>query len=89
MIVAEEFIINNPSGLHARPASNFVKTANLFQASIKVIHAGREADAKSILEVLSLGASKGSVISLMAEGEDAELAVHTLKELALDDFSEA
>lgn len=89
MIAQEKVTINNPSGLHARPAANLVKTANMFKASIKVRYADREVDAKSILGVLSLGAGRGSIITLSAEGEDAIVAVNTLKGLAEDGFGES
>lgn len=88
-MVKENIVVRNSSGLHARPAANFVKTANAFKASVKVFYAGREADAKSILEVLSLGAGKGATISLKADGEDAALAIKALKELAEGGFHEA
>lgn len=87
-LLVEELTVNNPSGLHARPAANFVKTAGLFRADITVSHAGRAANAKSILEVLSLGAGRGAVISLRAEGDDAEEALRALKELARSGFGE-
>ena len=88
MIIEEDFMIGNQSGLHARPVATFVKAANTFKAKIKVCHGGREADAKSILSVLSLGAGKGATIRVAAEGDDAELAIETLKELVLSGFGE-
>jgi len=72
----------HPSGLHARPAAAFVRTAGRFQASIRVAHAGREADGKSILEVLTLGVREGATIHVVAEGEDAREAVAALVRLA-------
>jgi len=80
----------NKVGLHARPASLFVQTARKFKAAIKVRKAGvdRVVDAKSILGVLSLGAEMGDVITITAEGEDAELAVKTLVDLVNNRFGE-
>lgn len=65
--------------LHARPAAEFVRTAMGFEASI-VIRAGeREANAKSLLAVLGLGAKAGSSLSLHADGGDAVPAVEALR----------
>jgi phosphotransferase system HPr (HPr) family protein len=64
--------------LHARPAAQFVRAAMAFRARIAVGADEREADAKSLLSVLSLGARRGTVLRLRAEGEDAVLAVGAL-----------
>jgi phosphotransferase system HPr (HPr) family protein len=64
--------------LHARPAADFVRCAMRFQASIYVACGDREADAKSLLTVLALGATGGSELTLRAEGEDGPAAVAAL-----------
>ena len=64
--------------LHARPAANFVKTAMRFRARVCVGVNGKVADAKSILAVLALGATGGTLLSLSAEGEDAAEALDAL-----------
>jgi phosphotransferase system HPr (HPr) family protein len=64
--------------LHARPAADFVRTAMSFNARIAVLVDGREADAKSLLSVLALGARGGTTLRLRAEGEDAGNAVAAL-----------
>jgi phosphotransferase system HPr (HPr) family protein len=61
--------------LHARPAANFVRAAMAFDAKVTVALDGREADAKSLLSVLALGAKAGSTLVLSAEGADGEAAV--------------
>ena len=66
--------------LHARPAADFVRTAMGFSASIQVAANGREADAKSLLTVLALGAKGGTELRLMAAGEDAAAALDALRE---------
>lgn len=70
-----------PAGvdLHARPAAEFVRTAMGFQASIVIRFGEREADAKSLLAVLGLGAKAGSELSLRADGGDAVPAVEALR----------
>lgn len=69
-----------PSGvdLHARPAGLFVKTAMRFRSRVSVLAGEREADAKSILAVLALGARGGTTVTLRAEGEDAAEALAAL-----------
>jgi len=69
-----------PAGvaLHARPAATFVKTALRFRSRLTVGSDGRVADAKSILAVLALGATGGTLLRLTAEGEDAHAALDAL-----------
>ena len=64
--------------LHARPAANFVKTAMRFRSRVTVGVNGKVADAKSILAVLALGATGGTLLRLSAEGEDAPAALDAL-----------
>lgn len=80
-MVERETMVGPEEGLHARPAAQFVKTAKQFTSEIKVAKGEREANAKSSLNVMSLGAKKGEKIVIRAEGEDAEEAVDTLVEL--------
>lgn len=80
--------ITNEVGLHARPASVFVKTAAGFSCDIDVTHGEKTVSAKSILGVLTLAAHKGAEIVVKAEGEDAEEALKALEELVLDNFGE-
>jgi phosphotransferase system HPr (HPr) family protein len=64
--------------LHARPAADFVRTAMQFDAQIVVAANDREADAKSLMEVLGLGAKGGTTLRLTASGTDADLALNGL-----------
>ena len=73
-----EAILPDDVDLHARPAANFVRTAMGFSAKLWVGTTEREADAKSLLSVLALGATRGTSLRLRAEGEDAAAAVETL-----------
>jgi phosphotransferase system HPr (HPr) family protein len=79
-----EIEIGNPSGLHARPAAVFVRAAAKFHCGIRLqnLTAGRpEADAKSILGVLTAGVARGHRIRLVADGDDAEQAIAELRAL--------
>ena len=78
----------NKVGLHARPAAMFVQTANKFKSEIKVEKECREVDAKSILGILSLAAEFNDVITIKANGDDAEKALKELVELVNNKFGE-
>ena len=79
-------IIQHPVGLHARPATIFVQKAKQYTSDIWVTFNGKEANAKSILRVLTLGAGNGAKINIRAEGEDAQEALAGLKELVESNF---
>ena len=64
--------------LHARPAADFVRTAMGFTADVTVSAGEREANAKSLLSVLALGAKGGSELRLTAAGDDAAAALDAL-----------
>ena len=84
----KEATVNNQVGLHARPATFFIQKANEFKSSIWVEKDDRRVNAKSLLGVLSLGIVQGTVIQLIADGPDAEVAVEALAELLSGDFGE-
>jgi phosphocarrier protein HPr len=81
--------LTNKTGLHARPAGAFVRVAKQFQADIKAHLNGKEANAKSILSVLALGAEKDSTVVLRAEGADAQQALDALTQLISEKFGES
>jgi PTS hybrid protein len=81
-------VITNRGGLHARPAALFVQNAAHFQAHIQVRCGGLQANAKSIVNVLTLGASCGATLVLHAEGVDATDAVQALAALVENNFGE-
>lgn len=80
--------IKNNTGLHARPASAFVRVAAKFKSNITVSKDSKKANAKSIMSVLTLGASKGSTVSINAEGPDEQEAVIALCDLIESRFGE-
>ncbi len=80
--------ITNKVGLHARPAALFVQEANKFSSDITVICGDESGDAKSILDLLMLGVSQGSSITVQAEGEDAEQALAAIAALHQANFGE-
>lgn len=85
-----EVVVINPTGLHARPASEFVKKAASFTSSVKVknLATGKEVNAKSIVMLLTLALSKGTRMQITTEGADEELAIDTLTALIEGGFGE-
>ena len=90
-MVEANIVVNHEVGLHARPAAQFVKTAQGFDAAITVTNVTKDSDAvdaKSILRVLTLAVLQGNEIKITAEGEDEEIALSTLLELIESNFGE-
>ena len=87
-MVTQEVTINNEVGLHARPATFFIQKANEFKSGIWVEKDERRVNAKSLLGVLSLGITKGTTLTLLADGSDEKEAVAALSELVSGNFGE-
>ena len=85
---SKEVEVLNQAGLHARPATFFIQKANEFKSSIWVEKDERKVNAKSLLGVLSLGITKGTTITIIADGVDEEEAVVTLVNLIATNFAE-
>ena len=86
--VEREVMIVNKYGLHARPAMQFVETANKYACGIEVSKASLTVDAKSIMSVMRLAATKGTKLKIVADGDDASEAVEALSELIESGFGE-
>ena len=71
-----------------RPAATLVKAASHFDSEITVHHGGREADAKSLMSVVSLEATFGSEVTTMATGRDATEAIVAIAELFIQSIHE-
>lgn len=76
--------LTNETGLHARPAAEFVKTASSYDAKITV----NGVDAKSLLGIMALGAKKGTELELVASGAQGQEAIDGLVALIESGFSE-
>lgn len=83
----QKVLINNDLGLHLRAAGILVQVATDFQSEITLRRGPTEANAKSIMSVLSLAAGKGTELTLAAEGEDAVRAVEALTKLIEGGFA--
>ncbi|MCW8921998.1 MAG: HPr family phosphocarrier protein [Gammaproteobacteria bacterium] len=80
--------IINKLGMHARAAAKFVKLASTFQCQIEIERNGRRVNGKSIMGVMMLAASKGSDITIFADGDDATEGLDQLEELINNRFDE-
>ena len=87
-MTAREVRIRNALGLHARAAARFVHTASRFRSRVTVTRNGKTMDGKSILGILLLAASQGSLLHVSAEGEDEAAAVDALTALVEGGFGE-
>ncbi len=87
-MIRRELRIRNRLGLHARAAARFVHTAGRFRARVTAGREGKVMDGKSILGILLLAASQGSVVEVTVEGPDEEEAMAALVTLVEGGFGE-
>ena len=90
---SKKTVIANATGLHARPASDFIAAASKFESKIKIARVGGDpeedvANAKSIINLLALGLSQGEEVELSADGPDEQQAVDSLVALIDSKFGE-
>ena len=83
----KQIVINNSTGLHARPAAMLVSLANKHKAKITIRHNDKLVNARSMLNVLGAGIRKGALIVIVGEGEDEQEAVEALCNL-IEQFQE-
>jgi phosphocarrier protein HPr len=89
--VSRQVVVSNSLGLHARPAMQFVQTANDFSSAVRVHKKGEDAmevDGKSIMEMMTLAAVEGTLLEIFAVGADAGAAVDKLAALFEAKFGE-
>jgi len=89
MLIKRRTKIINTNGLHARPATRFAEVANKFNSEIFVKTENKEeVNGKSIIDLLTLGAKRGTELLITADGEDKEIALDALEGLVNDGFEE-
>ena len=86
--VSRNVVVNNPQGIHARPANLIVRRLQSFQSKVEFIKDSQRVDAKSILDLLTLAAEQGSQLVIEATGPDAQQALDAVAELFAANFSE-
>ena len=87
-MIQKNVLIINKLGLHARAAAKLVSTASAFSSQLKIGKDGRMVYCKSIMSVMMLAASKGTELTLTAEGSDEEAAVDAITDLIDRRFDE-
>ena len=80
-MVEREVVVVPEAGLHARPAKELVKKARGYSSDIVLVKDGQEANAKSPLKLMTLGAKKGDRLIVRAQGEDEAAAAEAVAEL--------
>lgn len=85
--ITRVMVIQNSQGLHARPAELFARTALRFKSRIEVVRGPQRVDAKSIIDLLTLGATQGTELLVVADGDDASEAVEALGALVDGGFA--
>lgn len=88
MILRKKIKITNPQGLHARPASSFVKLACRFESEVTVKKGPDAVNGKSIMGLMTLAASEGSELEIEVSGPDAEKALEELSSFLSSDKEE-
>ncbi|WP_263080799.1 HPr family phosphocarrier protein [Endozoicomonas sp. Mp262] len=86
-MLSSTLIIRGKAGLHTRPASRLVKLAKGFDATIELSHSDQKASARSIIQLLKLGVTKGSEITLTVSGNNPQPAFDEIHQFlsALED----
>ena len=85
--VKDSFVVINEKGLHTRPSTELVKCATSFKSQVTLRYQNCTVNAKSLLGILMLAATRGAKIIIEAEGEDAEQAVQSILQLARNKFN--
>jgi phosphocarrier protein NPr len=86
--VEKKLFIKNKLGLHARAATKLVMLVNKFDAEVLIEHQGKSASAASVMGLLMLETCMGQEITVISEGDEAELAMNAVEALINDKFDE-
>ena len=87
-MISRNLSVLNKLGLHARAAAKVVFMANKFESNITLVKDDKQANAKSIMKILMLSASRGSVINITIEGNDEIKAMNSMEKLFHNKFDE-
>ncbi|WP_300409941.1 HPr family phosphocarrier protein [Lagierella sp.] len=86
-MVEKTLVVKNETGLHARPAASLVQFVKNFEGTVELIKDGKTANAKSIFNVMALGVSKGTEITVRVTGENEQENLDRLVEF-IENLSE-
>ena len=87
-MVEKSIKVSNRAGIHARPSAIIVQAIKNYKSNIYIERGSDRIDAKSIMGIITLGASYGTELKIIAEGEDEEKAVDTIINLLESNFEE-
>lgn len=80
-MIQKKIVIENEYGLHALPATKFVKKADSFKSIVKLVKDGVTVNGRSIMAILTLACEKGSTVELIIEGKDEKKAMKALQKI--------
>ena len=86
MTITKELTLVNKYGMHVRPAGALAKACQKYACDVTVANAGTSVSGKSVLGLMTLEAPVGTVLKVVAEGDDADLAVSEIEELVKNHF---
>ncbi|WP_210396553.1 HPr family phosphocarrier protein [Motiliproteus sediminis] len=87
-MIEKQLTIINKLGLHARATAKLIGVTNNFSCKIQLSKEGRSVDGKSIMSVMMLAASQGTVLDISCDGEDEDKAMDAIEALINDKFGE-
>ena len=87
-MITKDLKVLNKLGLHARAAAKLVFIANKFVSDITLVKDNKQADARSIMKILMLSASRDSIINITVEGNDEIQAMNSIEKLFQNKFDE-
>ena len=87
-MITRDLQVLNKLGLHARAAAKVVFIANKFISEITLVKDNKQADARSIMKILMLSASKDSIINITIQGDDEIQAMNSIEKLFKNKFDE-
>ncbi|MCD7951071.1 MAG: HPr family phosphocarrier protein [Erysipelotrichaceae bacterium] len=82
------YVVNNPLGIHARPAALLAQCCVNFRSSVTIICNGVDASGDNVLQILALGAKTGDTLNITAEGDDEDTAISEIEKLLHGEFEE-
>jgi phosphocarrier protein HPr len=88
VLLEQDVRVVNRLGVHARPAASIVQTVLNFECEVHFLHNGARINAKSIMGLLTLAATQGTIMKVICEGSDAEQAMVAVKQLFANGFGE-
>jgi|GEM_PF-1458840 len=85
-LVRREVLVKNANGLHLLPCSLIARAVKEFDGTVKLIRGSQSANAKSVMDVIQLGAVSGTELIVEVEGRGAESVMDRLEQLFADEF---